>query len=66
MDHLRAEIWDHIFRSGPQSQQQVAASLGIDTPTVSTAVEHEWFEILDSKVQIATGKPPSPPKGIIG
>lgn len=66
MDQLRAEIWDHLYRSGPQTVEQIASSLRIDRVTVHAAVEHEWFEILDSTVRIATGKPPQTSPGLIG
>ncbi len=66
MEHLRIEIWDHIYRSGPQSREQLAESLRLDPATVAAVVEHEWFEILDSKVQIATGEPPKPAQGLVG
>lgn len=66
MEHLRVEIWDLIYKSGPQSREQISESLGIDAVTVASVVEHEWFEITDSKVQIATGKPPSPAQGLVG
>ena len=66
MEHLRIEIWDHIYRSGPQTREQIAQALRIDIGTVQATVEHEWFEVLESTVQIATGKPPSPAPGLIG
>lgn len=65
MEHLRVEIWDLIYKSGPQPREQIAESLKIELETVATAVEHEWFEVLDSKVHIATGNPPSPAPGLI-
>ena len=66
MDHLRVEIWDLIYRSGPQSREQLAESLSIDIATVASVVEHDWFEIEETKVRIATGKPPSAPQGLMG
>gem|GEM_PF-3043313 len=66
MEHLRAEIWDLIYKSGPKSREQIAESVGTDLATVTNVVEHEWFEILDSKVQIATAKPPNAAQGLIG
>ena len=66
MEQMRADIWDLIYKSGPQSREQIAEALGIDLAMVASVVEHEWFEILDSKVQIATGKPPSPAQGTFG
>ena len=66
MEHLRVEIWDLVYKSGPQSREQIAESLQIELETVTSVVEHEWFEVVDSKVQIATGKPPTPATGLIG
>ena len=66
MDHLRVEIWDLIYKSGPKSQEQIAESLGIDLTTVGNVVEHEWFEIVDFKIRIASGKPPSPVQEVSG
>ena len=66
MEHLRVEIWDLIYQSGPQSREQIAESLKIGVETVASVVEHEWFEILDSKVQIATRKATSAAPGLIG
>ena len=66
MEHLRVEIWDLIYKSGPLTREQLAESLKIELETVASVVEHEWFEILDAKVQIATGKAPSPASGLIG
>lgn len=66
MEQLRVEIYDLIYHSGPLTREQIAESLKIDLATVGIVVEHEWFEILDSKVQIATAKPPSSAAGILG
>lgn len=66
MEQLRIEIWDLIFKSGPLTRERIAESLKIDLETAATVVEHEWFEIQGTNVQIATGKPPSPAPGLIG
>ena len=66
MDDVRVEIWDLIYKSGPQSREQIAEFLKTDPATVAAVVEHEWFEILDAKVRIATEKPPNPAPGLIG
>lgn len=66
MEHLRIEIWDLIYKSGPLSRERIAEALEIDLETAASVVEHEWFEILDSNVQIATEEPPSPAPGLIG
>lgn len=64
MDQLRTEIWDHLYRSGPQTVEQIAGGLRMEAITVVEVIEHNWFEVVDSKVQIATGKPPSAKQGL--
>lgn len=64
MEQLRFEIYDLIYNSGPLTREQIAESLKVDLATVGNVVEHEWFEILDFKVQIATAKPPSSASGL--
>ena len=66
MEHQRAEIWDHLYRSGPLTVEQIADRLRMDAVTVTAVVEHEWFDVLDSIVRIATGKPPNATSGLIG
>ena len=66
MEHTRNEIWDLLYKSGPQTIEQLAAGVGTDQATVNTIVCHEWFEVVDAKVQIATTKPPSANTGMIG
>ena len=61
MDDLRTEIWDHIYRSGPQTMEQLVDTTRLNAATVSAAVDHEWFERQGDTVLIATGKPQSPP-----
>ena len=61
MDQLRTEIWDHLYRSGPQTVEQIAGSLRMDAVTVIAVTEHEWFETQGSEVRIATAKPPTNP-----
>lgn len=59
MDHLRTEIWDHLYRSGPQTIDQLADKLRLNTVSVSSVIDHEWFEIQGVTVLIATGGPKS-------
>ena len=65
MDQLRVDIWDLIYRTGPQTREQIAEALGADATMVATVVEHEWFEILDATVSIATENPQSPSQGLV-
>ena len=60
MDQTRNEIWDFLYRTGPQTVEQIANGLGIDVAIVNVVVFHDWFEILDdATVRIATTKPPN-------
>lgn len=65
MDHIRTEIWDLLYGSGPQTVEQIAGNLRIDAITVTEVIAHEWFEVLDSKVQIATRRPPDALQSLI-
>lgn len=66
MEDLRTQIFDHLYRSGPQNIEQIAGSLGLDRETITAAVEHEWFETFDAEVRIAVGKTPNSSQGSIG
>ena len=57
MEQLRTQVWDHLFKTGPQTVEQISGSLSMDSATVSLAVQHEWFSVANSVVEIATGKP---------
>ena len=66
MDSLRTDIWDHLYRSGPKTAEQIASHLRVDVDTVVTIIQHDWFEVMDSKVRIASRLPPSETKGLVG
>ena len=53
MDHLRIEIWDHLYRSGPQTTEQIVAKLCSNAVEVNAAVDHEWFERRGELILIA-------------
>lgn len=53
-EQLRANIWDYIYSSGPQSVEQLAEQLEISPQTVSGLVDHAWFSSQDDLVTIAT------------
>ena len=66
MDDTRTQVWDFLYRSGPQTVEQIADGTRIDAITISAAIAHEWFEVVDAKVQIAISEPPSSLSGLIG
>lgn len=53
MNNLRTEVWDHLYRTGPQSVEQISNSLQIDRETVCATIDNEWFENLDTRIRIA-------------
>ena len=56
MEHLRTEIWDFVYKSGPQTILQIAERLRLNQEMVSIAVDHEWFLRRDETVAIATNE----------
>ena len=57
MEHLRTEIWDQLYRSGPQSIEQIASKLRLNAVTVSAVIDHQWFERRGAMVIIAIERP---------
>ncbi len=53
-EQLRANIWDHIYKSGPQSVEQLAEHLQLSPQMVIGLVDHAWFSVQDNLVNIAT------------
>ena len=53
MQHVRNEIWDFVFKSGPQTIDQIAENLQLNQETVNVAVAHEWFLMRGDTVNIA-------------
>ena len=56
MEHERTRIWDLLFKSDPQTIEQIAATLEMNQEMVNMAVDHEWFERQGEAVTIATNK----------
>ena len=54
MEHLRNEIWDFVYTSGPQTIDKIAESLQLNQEMVLVAVDHEWFGRLGEAITIAT------------
>jgi hypothetical protein len=53
-EQIRANIWDHIYKSGPQSIEQLADQLHLTPQTIVGLVDHAWFSFDDETVGIAT------------
>ena len=66
MDDLRTEIWDHLNRTGPQTVEQIAGRLRIDTVAVVASIEHEWFEIQELQFESPWQCFPAPVRGSLG
>ena len=56
MEHIRTEIWDFVYKSGPQTINQIAERLGLNQTMVNIAVDHEWFLRRGENVTIATSE----------
>ena len=54
MDDLRNQIFDTIYRSGPQTVEQLVTTLSSNTNDVTIGVCHEWFKIQGDQIFIAT------------
>lgn len=57
-EDLRVDIWDLIYRDGPQSIEQLSEQLQMGPPTVAGLVDHAWFFTLENKVHIAVEEQP--------
>ncbi len=53
MDQIRIDVWDLVFRSGPQSISQIAETLPLEPREVEAAVDHAWFTLQNDIVSIA-------------
>ncbi len=53
-EQLRADIWDHIYATGPQSVQQLADQLQLSQQQVVGLVDHAWFSVHEELIGIAT------------
>ena len=56
MEHIRAEIWDFVYKTGPQTANEIAAKLRLNEQMVKIAVDHEWFTREGETVAIATNE----------
>ncbi len=56
MEHIRTEIWDFVYKSGPQTINQIAERLRLNQAMVNIAVDHEWFLRRGETVTIATSE----------
>lgn len=54
VEQLRTEIWDEIYKSGPRSVSALAENRQIPEQSVLVAVEHDWFEVSEELVSIAS------------
>ena len=52
-EQLRADLWDDIYKDGPQSVASLAASRQLTHQTVIGLVYHAWFVIINDVVSIA-------------
>lgn len=54
VDELRIEIWDFLFRAKePKSVSEISDQIDQETEIVRSAVNHEWFTIVDDMVSIS-------------
>lgn len=56
MDDIRTQIFDLVFKNGPQSLIQIAQTLELDEETVRAATDHGWFVRQGETVVIATNE----------
>ncbi|MCA9128514.1 MAG: hypothetical protein KDB22_15610 [Planctomycetales bacterium] len=53
-EQIRTEIWDEIYKSGPQSIAILAEVKQLDEQVILSVVQHDWFDLDDQIVSIAT------------
>jgi hypothetical protein len=54
INDVRERFWDYLFKTKAiHTLDDVAALVGCDVATVSTAVKHVWFRVADDRVSIA-------------
>jgi hypothetical protein len=54
-EQLRADIWDHLYNTGPQSVEQLADQMQLSHQQVVGLVDHAWFSVHNELIVIATG-----------
>jgi len=53
-DELRDTIWKYLYQSQkPRTIDEIATNVSREIPTVSAAVNHEWFNVTQDGVSIA-------------
>lgn len=52
-EQLRADLWDDIYKDGPQLVATLAANRQLTSQTVIGLVDHAWFVIENDIVSIA-------------
>ncbi len=53
-DELRDTIWEYLYHGKePKTIDEIATYVDQDVPTVSAAVDHEWFTVTQDRVSIA-------------
>ena len=53
-EQMRTEIWDEIYKSGPQSIDRLAQQFDMTAEMLASLVDHVWFTTDESLVTIAT------------
>lgn len=54
-EQLRADIWDHLYSTGPLTIDQLADQLQLSHQQIVGLIDHAWFSVHDEQVEIATG-----------
>jgi hypothetical protein len=58
-DEMRDTIWNYLYQArGSKSLEEIAAFVGQEPQVISTAVDHEWFQVTQGKVTIAYAREP--------
>lgn len=52
-EQLRSNIWDQIYRDGPQTIGHLSEQMQMSIPAVFDLVDHAWFAVRDEQVDIA-------------
>ncbi len=53
IDKTREQIWDHIFKNGTLSIDDIASQLGLSVSDVMESIDCEWFSVEGQQVSIA-------------
>ena len=53
-EELRIQIWDFLYRAKePRTIDEIASHVYRDAETVRTAIDHQWFNVVEQTVNIA-------------